>query len=288
MSGTLLFGLILFDIIEGKKYIGGPAINIGLHMAFYGEEPTLVSCVGADNLGEIAKKLLSDNGASTAYIQTDRQHETGKVNVFVDSNGNPSFEIQKHVAYDFISLTEEQLDELSKAEFDILYFGTVVQRSEVSSETLRTLLKRVPFKQSFFDINLREGHYTKEVIDFSLANTDIFKLNDQEVVELARVFGLEMVDEQQVVDWAFEQYPIKLILVTKGENGVSVYTPDERQDIDGIKVQVKDTVGSGDAFSAGFIMEYVKSGDLLRAAHKGNEMGAYVASKTGAVPEIEA
>jgi len=286
MPSTLLYGLILYDIIEGKRFIGGPAINIALHMAFYGDQPTLVSCIGNDSLGDAAKKMLVDNHVSTDFIKIDNIHDTGTVPVFLDEKGNPTFEIIQSVAYDFITLTDKQLEELSRTSFDILYFGTVVQRTATSAGSLRKILNSVSYKSIFFDINLREGHFTKEVIEFSLLHTDIFKLNDQEILWVGTIFGLETRDEQKIVDWVFKQFPARIILLTRGENGASVYTPGARNDIDGIKVKVKDTVGSGDAFSAGFIMEYIKNGDLMAAAQKGNELGAYVAARSGAVPEI--
>ncbi len=287
MSGTLLFGLILFDIIEGEKYIGGPAINVALHMAFHGTEPTLVSSVGNDELGDIAKKLLIKNNVSTEFIKTDEEHETGRGIVSLDSKGNPTFKLTQPVAYDYISLTESQYEKLSQIQFDMVYFGTVVQRMDAASRsTLRELLKRVSYKYGFFDINLRKGLFTREVVEFSLCYTDILKLNEEEIQEISKLFDLGITDEQEIVNWAFQKYHIQFVLLTRGENGVTVFTPEERKDIAGIKVKVKDTVGAGDAFSAGFIMEYLKTSDLMKAAQKGNELGAYVAANCGAVPEI--
>jgi len=287
MPRTLLFGLILFDIIEGKKYIGGPAINIALHMAYHGYLPTLVSCVGNDELGSTAKKLLEDNHVSTAYINTDSKHETGWVKVFLDNKGNPSFEIIKPVAYDYISLSNTQITKLSQNPFNIIYFGTVVQRNSKSRDTLRYIFQNVPSKEIFFDINLRTGHYSKEVVDFSLSHTDILKLNEEELLQVVNLFDIATKNEASLIDWIFSKYPSKIILLTRGANGVTVFTHDKKEDIDGLKVKVKDTVGSGDAFSAGFLMEYLSSGDVILAAQKGNELGAYVATKSGAVPELD-
>jgi len=287
MPCTLLFGLILFDIIEGKKYVGGPAINIALHMAYHGYLPTLVSCVGNDDLGSTAIRLLEDNHVSVNYVNTDFEHETGWVKVFLDNKGNPSFEIIKPVAYDFISLTDAQISALSKESFDIIYFGTVVQRNYTSKKTLKRLIREVPSREIFFDINLRPGHYSKEVVDFSLSHTDILKLNEEELLQVADLFDVESTNEAYLIEWMFRKYPSRIILLTRGENGVSVFTPGAREDIAGLKVKVKDTVGSGDAFSAGFIMEYLNSSDVILAAHKGNELGAFVATKSGAVPELD-
>ena len=287
MPRTLLFGLILFDIIEGKKYVGGPAINIALHMAYHGNSPTLVSCVGNDELGHTALSLLLNNQVSTEFVNTDIKHETGWVKVFLDNNGNPSFEIIEPVAYDFISLTEKQISSLSNDPYDIIYFGTVVQRTITSKETLKNLIEEVSAKEIFFDINLRPGHYSQEVVDFSLKHTDILKLNEEELLQVANLFDIETTDESNLIDWIFGEYPPKIILLTRGENGASVFTHSNKKDIAGLNVLVKDTVGSGDAFSAGFIMEYLNSGNVMLAAQKGNELGAYVATKSGAVPELD-
>lgn len=287
VSSSLLFGLILFDIIEGEKYIGGPAINIALHMACHGCDSTLVSCVGDDALGRLSRDLLAHNGISQTFIRTDMVHETGWVNVFLDDKGNPSFEIIRPVAYDFITVSEEQLKFLEKSEFDFFYFGTVVQRNDVSALTLKNLLERLKYKEVFFDINLRPGHYSKEVVDFSLSRTNIFKLNEEELLLISNLFEVSEKEEDSLVNWVFESYPnIKTILLTRGQNGATVLTKNRSKDFPGIKVKVKDTVGSGDAFSAGFIMEYAKSGDIFAAAQKGNELGAYVATQSGAVPEL--
>ncbi len=142
-------------------------------------------------------------------------------------------------------------------------------------------------RSDLFDINLRTGHYSKEVVDFSLSHTNILKLNEEELLQVADLFNIDSKNEASLIDWIFSKYPSRIILLTRGANGVSVYTHVKREDIAGIQVKVKDTVGAGDAFSAGFLMEYLSSGDVILAAQKGNELGAYVATKSGAVPELD-
>ncbi len=287
MAGTLLYGMILFDLIEGKYYIGGPEINIALHMAFRGEKPTLVSCVGDDDLGRVALKLLKDHDISTEYIRIDHEHETGKVIVSLDRKGNPTFNLLKQVAYDYITLSETQYEKLANTTFDFLYFGSNTQREAVGKNTARELIRRASYKYAFCDINLRKGVYTSEIIEYCLSHCDILKLNNHEILEIANLYQLGTSNEQDIVNWLYANYRIEFILLTRGENGATVFTHTEKQDFPGIKVDVKDTVGAGDGFSAGFMMEFAKSGNLMLAAKKGNELGAYVASKTGAVPEIE-
>lgn len=286
-SSTLLYGLVLFDFIEGQKYIGGPAINIALHMAYHKCPSTLVSCVGDDELGIVSKNYLLNNNVDINFVNTDTEHETGWVKVWLDEDGNPTFDIIQPVAFDFISLSDQQIQSLSQNQYEIFYFGTVVQRNSTSAKTLRKLLNTIPYKETFFDINLRKGHYSKDVIEYSLSRTNILKLNEDELYLVAEMFDVKEEKEQDLVNWVFDHYPPHIILLTRGAGGASVYTPGKREDIPGIKVKVKDTVGSGDAFSAGFIMEYIQSGNILLAAQKGNELGAYVATKSGAVPELD-
>ena len=158
---------------------------------------------------------------------------------------------------------------------------------KTSADTLSKILDKISYKYTFFDINLRKGHIYKDNITFSLQHCDVLKVNEDELALLGDMFELKDQNEEAIIRWLFSNHAIRYILLTRGENGASVFTPNKRNDIPGIKVKVKDTVGTGDAFSAGFIMEFLKSGDLLLAAHKGNELGAYVAARSGAVPEIQ-
>lgn len=287
MSNVLVYGMIIFDKIEEEHYIGGPALNVVLHMACKERFPTFISAVGNDDLGSTAKQLLYKYGILTDYLNTDSVHGTGRVNVLLDVKGNPTFDIQRDVAYDFIRLTENQYEHLAAEEYELLYFGTVSRRSAVSEKTFRELLNRCSFKNRFYDINLREGHYSDELIDFSLSHTDILKLNEHEVLKLADIFITDLKSEEEIIEWIFKKYPVKIIIITRGSRGVEIRTPELAKVLDVVDVPVKDTVGAGDAFSAAFIMEYLSSGDVVRAAEKGNELGMYVVSRTGAVPELE-
>ena len=287
MSKVLVYGMIIFDKIEGKEYIGGPALNVALHMACKGSRPVFVSAVGDDRLGENAVQLLGKCGISTDYVDKDSIHETGRVDVVLDEKGNPAFDIKRDVAYDFIRLTEPQFEQLAAEEFDLLYFGTVSRRSEVTEETFRQLLSRCSFRNKFYDINLREGHYSADLIDFSLSHTDILKLNEHEVLWLAEILKTNLESEEEIIEWIFRKYLVKIIIITRGSRGVEIRTPELSKALDVVKVPVKDTVGAGDAFSAAFIMEYLSSGDVVKAAEKGNELGMYVVSRSGAVPELE-
>lgn len=283
MHDVLIYGMILFDSINNEDHIGGPPLNVSLHMARMGYMPQLVSAVGDDKLGALAREVLQNEGVSDQYVLTDA-HETGQSIAHVDDKGIPVFDIKRNVAYEYIDLDEKVLTSLAQKKYDLLYFGTVEQQGEVTRGTLKRLLEQLSFEKKYYDINLREGHYTRELIDFLLQNANILKLNDDEVFLINEIFDLRKNGEQEIIDWLFREYRFNIVIVTRGKAGASAYSPQTRQDVEGIKIEVKDTVGAGDAFSAGFIAEYLNSGNMLEALKKGNNLGAYVASQVGAVP----
>ncbi len=287
MHQILIYGMILFDSINNENHIGGPPLNVALHMARMGQKPWLISAVGEDALGEQAREILKNENVSDHYVKTD-SHQTGQSVAYIDDAGIPSFILQSNVAYEYITLPEEKIIALAKNEYDLLYFGTIEQESEVSRRTLKRLLNDLSFKHTFYDINLREGHYSKNVIDFLFGHTDILKLNDEEIFLINKIFDLGLYNEQDIIDWLFKMYQFNIIIVTRGKNGASAYSSSScRQNVEGLKVKVKDTVGAGDAFSAGFIAEYLESKNILEALKQGNRLGAFVASQTGSVPAIK-
>jgi len=287
MNNILVFGTILYDVIMEKTLIGGCSTNVALHTAKLKCNTVLVSRVGVDDLGHSALRKFKQSGICTKYIGEDTEHQTGKVVVTLDESGSPSYIIAENTAYDYISLNENQMKQLAKMNFDMLYFGTIDQRSPTSANTLKNIINNINIKNKFYDINLRDNNYSKEIIDFSFENADICKLNLYEMKMLTKIFNLSINSEKEIVEWIFDTYSVYIIIITKGENGVTVHTRTIKKDFSGICVDVKDTVGSGDAFCAAFIAEYVKMNDSFSAAQKGNKLGAYVATKTGAVPEYE-
>ena len=278
----LSFGEILWDIIGDKEYIGGAPFNLAAHLAQLGCRSFLVSRVGRDERGRDAIKILREIGVEDSYIQWDDLHPTGLVEVTL-AMGMPAYEIRESVAYDFIQF-DPKLEELKGEEFDVFCFGTLAQRSKVSRETLGRILKSLKVKHVFLDINLRKHHYSPEIIKSSLTFCTILKLNDLEVEEISRLLYRGGMDEKEFIARITDEYSISTACVTRGEKGCTIYHGGAFRDIPGIKTAVADTVGAGDAFSAGFLYQFCKNGDPFESGEVGNYLGAYVASRSGAVP----
>jgi len=139
----------------------------------------------------------------------------------------------------------------------------------------------------FYDVNLRQKYYSKEIINKSLSVSGIVKLNDDEAKVLPEIVFNKKMDEKEFATELCRGYRVKIVCVTRGGNGCAVYSGGEFREIPGIKVKVIDTVGSGDAFSAGFLFKHCSGKDPFEAAEFANRLGAFVASKRGAIPDYD-
>lgn len=280
---VLAFGEILFDIIEGKHYLGGAPLNFAAHLAKLGAESYIFSRIGNDDLGHLALGQIERHGVNTTFIQRDHEHETGTVEVFIE-NGQPDYTIHEKVAYDFIG-QDVLKNKIKNTAFDILYYGTLAQRNDYSRNALSKLLQENTFSHVFYDVNLRKGFYSKEIVNQSLRNCTILKLNDEEVVVLGKLLFLEKI---KVEDFAFRvamKFGIDIVIITAGAEGCLIYENEELSFVKGFPANVVDTVGAGDSFSAAFLFQYFHHKNPILAAEKANQLGAFVASSRGPIPD---
>jgi fructokinase len=282
---VLVFGEALWDLLPTGPRLGGAPLNFAARAAALGDKVALVSRLGRDELGRQAHAAIERLGLSSAWLQWDESHPTGTVQVKLDSRGVPDFTIVAETAYDHIETTRSLRAQAAAA--DGLLFGTLAQRSEVSRHTLHELLEQAGKALKVCDINLRRKCYTKETVAASLAAADVLKLSDGEALELIKMLGLRASDIPGFCLEMGQRYEIDTCLVTLGSHGVfgwssessPVYAP-------GYKVDVADTIGSGDACAAGFVHTLLAGGNLAAACELGNLLGALVATKAGGTPPI--
>ncbi len=283
----LAFGEILWDIVGETKHLGGAPFNLAAHAARCGCEATILSRLGQDMLGEEALAAVIHSAVHDVLIQRDTDHPTGTVEVTVSEDGQPSYQIHESVAYDYIELSQSVLDSILAQSFDVFCFGTLAQRAPVSQKSLARVLKgiRGTSAQVFCDVNLRQHYYQQDLLEVSLAVSDIVKLNEDEAAVLG---GLLYKDSDLARPVLCKQLSrdldIDIVLVTLGAEGVGVYSDGQYHTVAGCPVQVADTIGAGDAFSAVFLYSLFYGHDPVQAASLANQVGAYVASKRGALP----
>jgi fructokinase len=283
---ALTFGEALFDIIKGSAHLGGAPLNLAMHLAKLGANPAVITAVGMDELGKTLLARAKKVGVDTSYIVIDEKRPTGTVTVKLEDEGVPVFTINQGVAWDAIALDEKQYETLEEEKWDVFCFGTLAQRSEENRKTLKRLLMEIEADHFFYDVNLRAGFYAKECILASLEQCTILKMNEEEAAIVSNfIFG--MVHSCETICRLFvEKYPeISIICISKGPRGAAVYHKGVYEEIRTSPIKVADTVGAGDAFSAGFLYTFLSGYDISKAASIACILGTYVASKAGSVPE---
>ena len=278
-------GEALFDVLpEGKKLGGAPA-NFAYHVSQFGLESCAVSAMGDDELGKELEKELNDHHLN---YQIDKlAYPTGTVQVSLDANGIPCYDIKEGAAWDNIPYTSA-LEKLAK-NCTAACFGSLAQRNEVSRNTIYRFLDNMPKEEGIlkiFDINLRQGFYNKEIITESIKRCNILKINDEELITVSRIFGYPGIDLENKCWLLLGKYNLKMLILTCGVNGSYVFTPGEVSFIETPKVEVADTVGAGDSFTGAFVASILK-GKSVREAHElAVKVSAFVCTQNGAMPVL--
>ena len=221
------------------------------------------------------------------YLIEKVPYPTGTVQVELDPNGVPMYDIKENVAWDNIPFTSA-LEELAKKTRSVC-FGSLAQRSVVSRETINSFLNAMPDGEGqckIFDVNLRQGFYTKEILCNSMKRCNILKINDEELVTVSRMFGYPGIDLQDKCWILLAKYNLKMLILTCGVNGSYVFTPGEISFVETPKVEVADTVGAGDSFTATFVAAILKGKPVAEAHKLAVEVSAYVCTQNGAMPEL--
>jgi fructokinase len=280
---SLAYGEILWDIIEGKPFLGGAPFNFASHLARFGATSYIVSRVGDDDLGKKATAMALQYGVGTRYIQQDATLPTGTVAVILQ-NGQPDYTIFENVAYDNIQYPEFA-EKPDTASFDVFYFGSLIQRNSASALTLKSILSNYRFQHVFYDVNLRKGGYSKIIIRESLAKCTILKLNIDEVPVVSEIVFDQAHDIKTFTERISEKHKITIVIITAADKGCFVFHQGILHEVEGIQIELCDGVGAGDAFSAAFVYSYVNGKDVAEAARIANRVGAFVASKQGPIPD---
>jgi fructokinase len=279
-------GEVLWDAFpEGEKFGGAPA-NFTCHSHWLGAETYVVSCIGKDQRGEMARAFLDNHGVGTSCLVDSAACETGVVIVTLDDEGKPDYEIKEGVAWDNIPLTDEMI--ALAPQLDAVCFGSLCQRNEGSRDTIRKFLAATGADcLRVFDINIRQHFYNDEILRSSLESACVLKLNDEELPIAAKLIGAEGPDEQ-IVRAIIKKFDLKLVALTLGAKGALMVTPGESSFAAPPETDVINTVGAGDSFTASMIMGFLNNEPLDRINQAANNLAAYVCTQHGAVPQLPA
>ena len=278
-------GEALWDVLPEGKKIGGAPANFAYHVSQFGLESRVVSAIGDDALGN--EILANFAGKNLKGVIEKVPYPTGTVQVELDANGIPQYDIKENVAWDNIPFTTE-LEELAR-HTKAICFGSLAQRNVVSRETIRKFVNAMPAGDDsyrIFDINLRQGFYTSDTICQSMRSCNILKINDEELVTVSRLFGYPGIDLENKCWILLAKYNLKMLILTCGVNGSYVFVPGEVSFVETPVVKVADTVGAGDSFTATFISSILKGKSIKEAHRLAVEVSAYVCTQHGAMPVL--
>ena len=283
-------GEVLWDLFPQGKQLGGAPANFAYITSLLGDQGVVASRVGTDALGDEVDSRFKHLSLPTDFLQFDSVHPTGTVKVSVDGQGQPQYEITEGSAWDYFEMTPQWRELASQA--SAISFGSLAQRAPASRATIRQFLKAAsPSTIRVFDVNLRQAFFSKEVIVDSARQSDIIKVNHE---ELPRI--LEFLDApgassfsfpRDSAEWLLQASGARLVCVTRGDQGSLLVTPSGFHEHSGLRVRPVDTVGAGDAFTAALLHHYLRGASLAQMNEAANRMGAWVVSHAGATPVPE-
>jgi fructokinase len=279
------FGELVWDIFQDGKQLGGAPVNLVYRVNSFGDQGILLSRIGDDELGKESISQLRKLEISDENVQIDPVFPTGTAHVRVGSEGRADYIIDPDMAFDHIEFTAEALKIVRNS--DCLVFGTLVQRYGISKNTLKELLNESPGLLKYLDLKLRKNCYNRPVLESSLHAADILRVKENELYTLKSDLGLFEYETKALAQEVINEYDIDVVLVTQSKSGAFAITRDGGFfEEPGYKIELMDTVGSGSAFSAGFLHVYLENQDIEEALRFGNAAGAATAATHGATSMI--
>jgi fructokinase len=273
------YGEVLWDLLPNGKIAGGAPLNVAFHANTFGLQASLISRVGSDELGRELLLFLKRKGIPIDMVQVDYTFSTGVVNVSLDAKGSPSYEIVTSVAWDHIHPTDEAKSAVSTA--DALVFGSLACRGNQTKKTLLEFIELASFR--VFDVNLRPPFFSKELIEELLLKANLVKMNDQELRVIAG-WHHQVGTDTDKMEFIQGHYGLESLLVTAGGDGAWFQNDQGLFSQAGYKVNVQDTIGSGDAFLGAFLSRYLTGASPSECLDTACAAGAFVATKEGATP----
>lgn len=281
---VIVLGEVLWDVFPESTRLGGAALNFAAHTKRLGHDPSLISAVGSDVLGDEAAAAVAALGLDTTFLQKTARYSTGTARVGLGPGERTHFVIERPAAYDAICISGREFEQLVQRAPGWFYYGTLFASTPEGEAVLWRLLEALPGADRFYDLNLRPGYDSPRLVSQLLAHANVVKLNEEELQAVHEFTGLPLGLESFCREGA-KRYGWKSACVTLGARGCAILARGEYEEADGYAVDVADTVGAGDAFAAAFLHGLICQWPVAEIAAFANRVGALVASRHGAIPD---
>ncbi len=277
-------GEVLWDLLPAGPQLGGAPANFACHAHALGASASVITRIGQDQLGRAIIDRFQQLDFSTEMIQVDPGLPTGTVSVTLNGDGIPHYVIHENAAWDRIELTDFSTIKVCQA--NAICFGSLSQRTKPAAVVIQQLVAATSAKTlRVFDVNLRQAFYTQDVIEKSLDLANVLKLNDHELAVLAAMFGLPGAVKPQM-EFLAGRFGLRLVALTRGDQGSLLYEAGNWSDLPGSSVQIVDTVGAGDSFTAALVMGLLGGMPLDQLHRAAAEIADFVCSQPGATPAL--
>lgn len=277
-------GEVLWDLLPDGPQLGGAPANFAYHAQVLGANASVITRVGNDLPGSEVRQRFQEMGLSVAGIQLDETVPTGTVSVSLTSGGIPAYVIHENVAWDYITANPAALNYVRTAQ--VVCFGSLAQRHAVSRQSIQRLISSAPSPAwRVLDVNLRQDFFSREVIEDSLKLANVLKLNDHELPVLASLFAIGG-DRREQIQALASRFELQVVALTCGAEGSLLYRDGQWAQGSAIAVNVKDTIGAGDAFTAALCLGLLRKLDLDKITETANRIAAHVCSCAGATPTL--
>jgi len=280
----LVVGEVLWDHFPDSVRLGGAALNFAAHAKRLGQEPLLISAVGTDELGDEALRAISALGLDSSFIQRSELFKTGIASVHLGPSDHTSFVIARPAAYDAVELSSADLQHIIEWRPKWVYYGTLFPSRIAANDVLQRVLEATPQASRLYDLNLRPGFDSPELVCELLQHASVVKLNEDELRAVHEFTGLPA-DTKGFCCAGIERYGWRAVCVTLGSRGCAILAGGEYVEADGCPVDVADSVGAGDAFAAAFMHGIISNWSTPTIAGFSNRVAALVASAPGAIPD---
>jgi fructokinase len=279
-------GEVLWDLLPSGPQLGGAPANFAWHAHALGSSAQIISRVGDDERGKEIRRRLARMRLPDALVQTDLARGTGTVTVALADNGVAEYTIHEDVAWDHIVATDHALDVVRSA--DAICFGTLAQRHPDSRQSIQTVVAAARDDAwRIFDINLRQHYFSRELIAASLKLANVLKLNDAELPIVGKLFGATG-DVKEQIEFFARSFNLRVVALTRGGEGSLLFHDGRWSEQPSVSVDVVDTIGAGDSFTAALCLGLLRGLDLDRINNAANQIAAHVCTVAGATPALPA
>lgn len=277
-------GEVLWDLLPSGRQLGGAPANFAYHAAALGAEGRVVSRVGDDEPGRALLARVRELGLPVDAIAVDPAAPTGTVSVAMEAGGHPRYTIHEGVAWDRLEAGPAGLAAVAGA--DAVCFGSLAQRTPGPRAAIAALLDATPPDAlRIFDVNLRQHYHSPEVIRASLARANVLKVNETELPVLVAQLGLPS-GERAALGALAGAHRLRAVIHTRGERGSLALIDGGWAEHPGVRVEVADTVGAGDSFTAAFALGLRRGWAPATILERATAVAAFVCTRRGATPEL--